>query len=124
LRIHHKDAEDAKGGYFFICRHRCDLCAFSESSGETIKILKIQLVDVIGLEGDMGFFRQQQEKMAMKYLIWQHQRMNIPIPPISQLQQQAVKIVNDAHKIAKERGKNVLGIMKELAEDIKKDKMQ
>ena len=72
----------------------------------------------------MGFFRLQQEKMAMKYLIWQHQKMNIPIPPISQLQQQAVKIVNDAHKIAKERGKNVLGIMKELAEDIKKDKMQ
>ena len=72
----------------------------------------------------MGFFRQQQEKMAVKYLIWQYQRMNIPIPPISQLQQQAVKIVNDAHKIAKERGKNVLGIMKELAEDIKKDKMQ
>jgi hypothetical protein len=72
----------------------------------------------------MGFFRQQQEKMAMKYLIWQHQKMNIPIPSISQLQQQAVKIVDDAHKIAKERGKNVLGIMKELAEDIKKDKMQ
>ncbi len=72
----------------------------------------------------MGFFRQQQEKMAMKYLVWQHQKMNIPIPPNSQLQQQAVKIVNDAHKIAKERGKNVLGIMKELAEDIKKDKMQ
>ena len=72
----------------------------------------------------MGFFREQQEKMAMKYLIWQYQRMNIPIPPISQLQQQAIKIVNDAHKIAKERGKNVLGIMKELAEDIKKDKMQ
>ena len=72
----------------------------------------------------MGFFRQQQEKMAMKYLIWQHQKKNIPIPPISQLQQQAVNIVNDAHKIAKERGKNVLGIVKELAEDIKKDKMQ
>ena len=72
----------------------------------------------------MGFFRQQQEKMAMKYLIWQYQKNNVPIPPISQLQQQAVKIVNDAHKIAKERGKNVLGIMKELAEDIKKDKMQ
>ena len=70
----------------------------------------------------MGFFRQQQEKMAIKYLIWQYQRMNIPIPPISQLQRQALKIVDDAHRIAKERGKNVLGIMKELAEDIKKDK--
>ncbi len=70
----------------------------------------------------MGFFRQQQEKMAIKYLIWQYQRINIPIPPISQLQRQAIKIVDDAHKIAKERGKNVLGIMKELAEDIKKDK--
>ena len=70
----------------------------------------------------MGFFRQQQEKIALKYLIWQYQRMRIPIPPMSQLHQQAVKIVDDAHKIAKERGKNVLGIMKELAEDIKKEK--
>ena len=72
----------------------------------------------------MGFFREQQEKMAMKYLIWQYQKKNIPIPPTSQLRQQAIKIVDEAHKIAKERGKNVLGIMKELAEDIKRDKMQ
>ena len=72
----------------------------------------------------MGFFREQQEKMAMKYLIWQYQKKNIPIPPTSQLRQQAVKIVDDANRIAKERGKNVLGIMKELAEDIKRDKMQ
>jgi hypothetical protein len=72
----------------------------------------------------MGFIRQQEEKMALKYLIWQYQRMRIPIPPMSQLHQQAVNIVDDAHKIAKERGKNVLGIMKELAADIKKDKMK
>jgi hypothetical protein len=72
----------------------------------------------------MSYFREQQEKLAMKYLIWQHQKKNIPIPPISQLHQQAVQIVNDAHQIAKERGKNVLGIMKELAENIKRDKMQ
>ena len=70
----------------------------------------------------MGFFRQQQEKIAMKYLIWQYQRMSIPVPSTSQLHQQAIRIVDDAHKIAKERGKNVLSIMKELAEDIKKEK--
>ncbi len=72
----------------------------------------------------MGFFRLQQEKMAMKYLIWQHQKMNIPIPPISQLQQQAVKIVKYAHKNAKEKGKNGLCIMEGVGEDIKKEKMQ
>lgn len=72
----------------------------------------------------MGFIRQQEEKMALKYLIWQYQRMCIPIPPMSQLHQQAVKIVDDAHNIAKARGKNVLEIMKELAADIKKDKMK
>ena len=72
----------------------------------------------------MGFFKDQQEKMAMKYLIWQYQKKNMPIPPFSELQQQAARIVNDAQKIAKERGRNVLGIMKELAEDIKRDKMK
>ena len=70
----------------------------------------------------MGFFREQQEKLAMRFLIYQHKRMNLPLPPMSQIHAQAVSIVNEAHRIAKERGKNVMGIIKELVEDIKKDK--
>ncbi len=67
----------------------------------------------------MGFIRFQEERLAMRYLVWQYQRMNLPVPPSSDLQKQAAKIVDDAHKIAQKRGKNVLAIMKELVEDIK-----
>jgi len=68
----------------------------------------------------MGFFRKQQERMAMRLLAWQYQRMNAEIPPVDQLEAQAVKLVDDAHRIARERGKNVLEILKDLVEDIKK----
>jgi hypothetical protein len=68
----------------------------------------------------MGFFRKQQERMAIRLLAWQYQRMNAEIPPIDQLEAQAVKLVDDAHRIARERGKNVLEILKDLVEDIKK----
>lgn len=68
----------------------------------------------------MGFFRKQQERMAMRLLAWQYQRMNAEVPPVNQLETQAVKLVDDAHRIARERGKNVLDILKDLVEDIKK----
>jgi len=68
----------------------------------------------------MGFFRKQQERMAIRLLAWQYQRMNIEIPPIDQLEAKAVKLVDDAHRIAGERGKNVVTILKDLVEDIKK----
>ena len=58
--------------------------------------------------------------MALRLLAWQYQRMNTPLPPIAQLQAHASQLVDDAHRIAKERGSNVLSIIKELAEDIKK----
>jgi hypothetical protein len=68
----------------------------------------------------MVFFRKQQERMAMRLLAWQYQRMNAEVPPVNQLETQAVKLVDDAHRIARERGKNVLDILKDLVEDIKK----
>jgi hypothetical protein len=68
----------------------------------------------------MGFFRKQQERMAIRLLAWKYQRINAEIPPIDQLEAQAVKLVDDAHRIAMERGKNVVAILKDLVEDIKK----
>ncbi len=68
----------------------------------------------------MGFFRKQQERMAVKLLVWQYQRMNTEVPPGDQLEMQAVRLVDDAHRIARERGKNVMAILKDLVEDIKK----
>ncbi len=68
----------------------------------------------------MGFIRRQEIQLAIKFLVWQYQKANIPISEHSDLEQQAGKIVDDAHRIARERGSNVLSIIKELASDLKK----
>jgi len=39
---------------------------------------------------------------------------------MAELERYAAKLVNDAHKIARERGRNVAGILKELIADIRK----
>ena len=68
----------------------------------------------------MGFIRQQEEKLAIRLLTWRYQKMNITVPAAAELQHQASKLVDDAHKIARERGRNVISIMKDLVEDLKK----
>ena len=70
----------------------------------------------------MGFFRQQEEKLAMRFLSWQYQKLNKPIPDETEMAQQANRIVDEAHKIARERGSNVISIMKELVADLMKKK--
>jgi hypothetical protein len=68
----------------------------------------------------MGFFRQQEERLAVRLLAWQYQRMNLPVPSIEELERQAVKLVDDAHRIARERGRNVVSILKEMVAELKK----
>ncbi len=68
----------------------------------------------------MGFIRQQEEKMAVRLLTWRYQKMDIAVPATAELQHQASKLVEDAHKIARERGRNVISIMKDLVEDLKR----
>ena len=68
----------------------------------------------------MGFFRQQEEKLAMRFLSWQYQKLKQPIPDDAELARQATRIVEEAHKIARERGSNVMSIMKDLISDLKK----
>jgi hypothetical protein len=46
--------------------------------------------------------------------------MNLGVPAISTLQNQAGKIVDDAHRIARERSGNIISIIKELSKDLKK----
>ncbi len=53
------------------------------------------------------------------FLVWKYQRMNLVVPAISNLQIQAGKIVDDAHRIARERGGNIISIIKELVNDFK-----
>ncbi len=68
----------------------------------------------------MGFIRRQEERLAIRLLTWQYQRMNMPVPTMEELEIHAARLVDDAHKIAKERGRNVMGILKELIADIRK----
>jgi len=71
-------------------------------------------------EERMGFIRQQEEKLALRLLTWRYQRMNITLPNQTELEIRASKLVEDAHLIARERGRNVMTIIKELVQDLKK----
>lgn len=62
----------------------------------------------------MGFFRQQEESLAARLLAWRYQQEKLPLPPSSELMDQASRVVDEAHRIARERGSNVLSIVKEL----------
>jgi len=68
----------------------------------------------------MGFIRQQEEKLAVRFLSWQYEKLKKPIPDGAELEGQAAKIVEEAHRIARERGRNVISIIKDLIVDIKK----
>jgi len=70
----------------------------------------------------VGFFRQQEKRLALRLLIWQYQRMNVPVPAMEELEQQAARFVEDAHRIARERGRNVISILKEMIGDFKQKK--
>jgi hypothetical protein len=68
----------------------------------------------------VGFIRRQEENMAMRLLAWHYQRQEMDLPPQSELKQRAIILVDEAHRIARQRGRNVLSIIKELADDLKK----
>ncbi|MGD8369714.1 MAG: hypothetical protein PVG78_18900 [Desulfobacterales bacterium] len=68
----------------------------------------------------MGFFRKQEEKVAIRLLAWKFQRMDRPLPPYPEMEKLAAQVVEDAHRIAKDRGGNVLSILKELVDQVRK----
>ena len=68
----------------------------------------------------MGFIRQQEERLALRLLAWQYQRMNLPLPHTDEMVRLAAKLVDDAHRIAARRGRNVIAIIRELVDDINK----
>ena len=58
----------------------------------------------------------------MRLLEWHYQKNNMTMPQLGQLREQADRVVDDAHRIARERGANVLAIIKELIADIRQDR--
>jgi hypothetical protein len=67
-----------------------------------------------------GFIKQQEIRLALKLLKWRYENAKLPMPDENALQQQAERLVEEANRIAKERGKNVIGIVKDLIDDIRK----
>ena len=67
----------------------------------------------------VGFIRQGEERLAIRYLEWHYRKMNLEMPAPSRLQGQAKKIVDEAHRIARETGGNVISIVKEIIDDLK-----
>ena len=65
----------------------------------------------------MGFIREQQVKLALRLLAWRYEKAGQPLPDPAVLQRHARELVDDAHRIARERGGNVLSILKQMAND-------
>jgi len=53
----------------------------------------------------------------MRLLAWQYHKKGMPVPKAAEIRAQAEAVVDQAHAIAKKRGKNVLSIMKQAATD-------
>jgi hypothetical protein len=70
----------------------------------------------------MGFIKEQEKRLAIRYLSWQYEKRKLPLPPEAELEQHAIRIVDEAHRIARARGRNVMSIMKEMIADFKKSK--
>ncbi len=62
----------------------------------------------------MGLIRKQEEKFALKLLEWRYKQHDLPLPEKQKLQEHAARIVSEAHAIARERGGNVISILKDL----------
>ena len=68
----------------------------------------------------MGVLRRQEKRLAIRLLSWQYKRVNLSLPAIEELERQADRLVDDAHRIARESGRNVMSIIKEMIADVKK----
>ena len=68
----------------------------------------------------MGFWRQQEIQMARRLLDWHYRREQIPLPEGDALDRRAAELVDEAHRIARERGRNVAAILKEMVAQIKR----
>lgn len=68
----------------------------------------------------LNFIKQQERRLAARLLTWRFERMNQPLPAPAEIERLAHQLVDDAHRIAKERGRNVIAILKEMVDDIKR----
>ncbi|MBU1340314.1 MAG: hypothetical protein KKE44_18455 [Proteobacteria bacterium] len=70
--------------------------------------------------GKNGFVWKQEVAFARKLLVWRYEQSGTALPDEAVLSAHAQKVVEDAHRIAKKNGSNVLEILKKQVRDIKK----
>lgn len=68
----------------------------------------------------MGFLKNQQVNAAIRLLAWQYERNGQPLPDRALLERHARQLVDDAHRIARERGGNVLAILKQMVTEVRR----
>ena len=68
----------------------------------------------------MGFIRRQEEKVAARIIQWHQQQQNETPLSSEELVKKASVLVDEAHRVARHRGKNLLTIMKEMVADVLK----
>jgi hypothetical protein len=68
----------------------------------------------------MGFIRRKEEKMAARLILWHQSQKGLPPLSPEDLAQKSTALVEEAHRVARQRGKNVLVIMKEMVADVMK----
>lgn len=73
----------------------------------------------MALFGKNGFIRKQEVAFAKKLLVWKYEKAGMALPDEAVIAAYAEKIVDDAHVVAKERGKNVWDIIKDAVKDFK-----
>ena len=72
------------------------------------------------MRSSVAFLKNQQVKMAARLLAWQYEKSGYPQPDRELLEAQARQLVDDAHRIARERGGNVLSILKEMVVEMRR----
>ena len=68
----------------------------------------------------MGFIRRQEEKLAARLIHWHLEQNGLPPLPPDALAQKSAALVDEAHRVARHRGKNLAAIMKEMVADVLK----
>lgn len=70
--------------------------------------------------GKNGFVRKQEVAFAKKLLVWKYEKSGTALPDEAALSLHAEKVVDDAHRIAKKSGNNVLEILKNSVKNTNK----
>ena len=69
--------------------------------------------------GRNGFIRKQEIAFAKRLIVWKYKESDKVLPDDAAISAYAEKVVDEAHDIAKKRGSNVMGILKDTIKKIK-----